>query len=242
MRICLLVCVVLLAGCRKKSSPEFYKLEGAQSTLVAQEGDDAYVSPEMATLIAQLNAVPEDVIEKPRAIELAARLSGEKARVTAERVEKPKPPEVDPFEGRTTDVEPEQTPPPVVVEEEVAVVDAGPGDPGEPSAGMDEATFDKLFGKCFSKGPNATVGKGLAATTKVLVSSPDCQKRLGTPGSKTSYLFVDGGVWGTAVERVEVTVTVDAGQAPPPPPPPDAGEPILTFPGAPMPSGYEKAP
>lgn len=240
MRLVLLLCVMtgLLSGCRKKTSAEFYKLDGAQSVLIARDGDDAFVSPEMDTIIAGLQAVPEDSVEKPRAIELATKLASEKARVAAQRVPKAAPPpQGDPFAGRVFGAPTPVAPPP-----EPEPIDAG--DPDQPSAGMDEKTFERIFGTCFTKGPDTTAERGVPAKTKLLKSSPDCQKRLGTPGASTTYLFVDGGVWGTVVET---RTPVDAGPpvlipGPPPAAAPDAGEPILTIPGAPLPDGYQKAP
>ena len=237
MRFVLSLCVValLLTGCRKKSSPEFYKLEGAQDVLIDQRGDDAYVAPEMASIIAGLAAVPDDALEKPRAQALVTKLVAGAARVKAERTEPPKLPAVDPFPGLAPYVAPVDPPPPAPVEE---VVDAGEA---EPWAGMDEATFAKRYGTCFSKGPNTEVSRGVPATSQVLASSVDCQKRLGTPRGTTSYLFVDGGVWGKVVATYAL---LDAGARPQPPPPPaappDAGEVFLTIPGAPLPEGYPK--
>ncbi len=236
-----LVCVLTsLAGCRKKTAPEFFKLESQQSVLIAREGDDAYVSAEMDSIIGGLEAIPGDAREKPRAVDLVQRLSAEKARVAAERVPRPPPPPpADPFAGRE--------PAPVAVdpaEPAPAGEDVPDAGPSEPFTGMDEATFKRFFGTCFSPGPKTEIAKGTPATTQVLASNPDCQKRFGTPGGTTTYVFVDGGVAG---KMVETYVVVDAGfrevtrPAAPPPPPPDAGPPILTIPGAPLPEGYEKS-
>ena len=86
MRLVLLcVLATLVSGCRKKSSPEFYELESAQAILIAHEGDDALATPEMADVIARLEAIPASAIEKPRAVALASKLTADKARVTAEQ-------------------------------------------------------------------------------------------------------------------------------------------------------------
>jgi hypothetical protein len=244
MKHLLLLCVLaglLLSGCRKKTSPEFYKLEADQSILISRDGDDAYASPEMAAIINGLQAIPENMVERPRALELAAKLTAEQSRVASERAAagKEKPPEAvkDPYAGR-------------LQRDKVVEVAAPPpddaDDAGEPMPyfGMDEATFGSLFGRCFAQGPTMRIADGGAATSQVLGPNPECQKRHGTPGSVTSYLFVDGGVWG---KHVETTTVVDAGPPPPPPPPPppaappDAGEPILTIPGAPLPEGFQKS-
>lgn len=237
MRLVLLLCLVsVMSGCRKKTSAEFYRLEGTQSVLLSSEGEDAYLSDEMAAVVAGLQALPEDVVEKPRATELAAKLVAARNRVAAKRAEqaRPVPPPPNPFADRPTRVEP----PPVAQEPAAVPEPADAGEP-EPFAGMPEATFTRLYGSCFSAGPNLEVSKGVPATSKVLLSSAACQKRHGNPAGTLSYLFVDGGVWGSVTETLTV---VDAGPAArsAPAPAPDAGEPFLRIPGAPLPEGYQK--
>ena len=241
MRFLSLLCVVLalsaFSGCRKKTSPEFYKLEADQSILIARDGDDAYGSPELARIITALQALPDNVVEKERATALATKLSAEVARVAAARpvADAPKPPPTDPYAGRLQGVGSA----PQAIEAPAEEVDAGP--PTEPWTGMDEKTFASVFGKCFAKGPPAQ-WRNTPATTQVLNASADCQKAMGTTGGVTSYLFVDGGVVG---KMVETTVVRDGGVSVeetvrPPAAPPDAGEPILTIPGAPLPEGFQK--
>lgn len=240
MRSALLLCLLagLLSGCPKKSSPEFYKLEADQSILVARDGDDAWVSPEMTGIVAGLTAIPDNAIEKPRAQALVAKIAAERARVTAERVEPPKGPQVDPFAGRlspsgtTTEVEAVSPPP------ETTEGDAG-AEPLAPWARMEEKRFVALFGKCFASGPAAVTSDGGAATTQVLATSADCQKRFGAPNGVTSFLFTDKGL---SEKIVETTVVIDAGTVTTPgrqPPTPDAGPPVLLIPGAPMPEGVD---
>lgn len=246
MRVLLLLCVlqaVLLSGCRKKTAPEFYKLESDQSVLVSRDGDEAWTSAEMSAILAGLQAIPEDAVEKPRAVALAAKIAAERARVEADRVVVPaKPPPVDPFAGRIPSREPAPEPAPVDPGEQAApalVVDAGP--PSQPWPGMDEKSFVTHFGRCFSAGPKATLPDGKPATAYVLSSSADCQKEFGAPNTRLSYLFTDKGLWGKSAETTQV---VDAGTittpgAPPGPPAPPRPE-IITIPGAPQPEGYEK--
>ena len=246
MRFLLLLWVMqglLLSGCRKKTSPEFYKLESAQSVLVARDGDDAWVSPEMATILEGVQAIPEDTLEKPRATALAAKISAEQARVTAERVKPPRPPPVDPFAGRVPSIvagarEPVAAPP----EPESAGEDAG-AQPSVPWPGMDEKVFVARFGECFAQGPNATLPDGQPANAYVLKENADCQKRYGAPNVAVSYLFTARGLWGKAVESTRL---IDGGTiqlpVPPQPKPPEPPPPIITTPGAPLPDGYEKTP
>lgn len=234
----LLLCVVGLlgSGCRKKSSREYYKLEADQSILVSQDGDDAWVSPEMTAIVSGLQAIPEDTLEKPKAVALLATIAAEQARVTAERVEPPKGPAVDPFEGRvgstgtataTAVVEPLPEPP-------ETANDAGVmPDPTQPWARMDEKFFVARFGKCFSPGPSMPTSAGGMATSQVLSSTAECQKRFGSAGAVTSFLFTDKGL----TEKItESTVVLDGGSVTIPgrqPPTPDPGPPVLTIPGAP---------
>jgi hypothetical protein len=242
--LCLLLPALMLTGCRKKSSKEFHKLEADQSILVAREGDDAYVSPEMDAIIAGLQAIPGDALEKERAAALVATLSAEKARVQAEKAAAaaPKPPPEDPFAGRTpepTPSNPEPTPPP---EEAAPAEAADAGEPAEPWSGMDEKRFVAKFGSCFSAAPEATLPDGQKASAYVLNSKDaKCQKQFGLPDTVVRYLFTARGLWGKATETVQ---TRDAGvitlPVPPQPPPTAPPPPIITTPGAPQPEGYDK--
>lgn len=246
MRVLLLLCVLealALSGCRKKTAPEFYKLESQQSVLISADGDDAYLSEEMTSVITGLQAIPEDAVEQPKATALATKLAAEQARVKAERAlaEVPKPPAVNPFEGRELSAAAE--PPPARAEPMPdADEDAGPPPVVQPWPGMDEQVFVQRYGTCFTAGGKTILPDGKPATTYALKGSGDCQKQYGGADTRLSYLFTAKGLWG---KTSETTSVVDAGTllipGPPPPPPPEAGPPIITTPGAPLPDGYEKA-
>lgn len=247
MRVLLLLCALealLLSGCRKKTSPEFYQLESQHSVLVSREGDDAYGSDEMAAVISGLQAIPEDAVEKPRAAELATRLLALQARVKAERelAAKPRPAPVDPFAGREPSPPPAPTPVEPEPEPQADQPDAGPPPVVQPWPGMDEKVFVERYGKCFAAGAKATLPDGQPATSYALNPSAACQKQFGGTDSRVSYLFTPKGLWGKATETTSV---VDAGTVlipgPPQPPPPPRGPDIITTPGAPLPEGYEKA-
>ncbi len=227
-----LVCLALsaaLTGCHKKSSPEFYKLESEHAVLVAREGDDAYGTPQMAALVAGLQALPENSRELPRAQALLATIATEEARVAASKV---RPPPV----AAVPRPSPAAFPPPTV--EPLPVADAGVVDAGavadEPVAGMSEVDFGKRFASCFTGGPGLEIPDVGAATTQTLVARPDCEKRFGGSGAATtSFLFVKGQLWGKRTATAQ-----PAAKPVPVSAPPESGEPAaIRLPGAP---GYVK--
>lgn len=250
MRVSLLLCVLLSAllstGCRKKTSKEFYKLESDQSVLIARDGDDAYLSAEMDAVLAGLQAIPEDALEKEKANTLIAKLNAERDRVKREKAaaEAPKPPPEDPFAGRTTETPP-SNPEPTAPEEATAEgSDAGSAEITQPFSGMEEKLFVQKFGSCFSPAPQATLPDGRKASAYVLnAKDAKCQKQFGMADTEVRYLFTDRGLWGKATETIQ---TRDAGlivlPVPPQPPPPAPAPPIITVPGQPQPEGYDKVP
>jgi hypothetical protein len=229
-------CVLSLAACRKQSSEAFHRLDAQQSVLISRDGDDAYVSSEMDAIIAGLNGVPDNALEKDRAVALAGKLRAEQRRVREERT----PPVVNatpqpPPEPLRNLFPPEPAAP--VAAQPTPVEDAGP--PQDPWAGMEEKEFLALFGRCFSPGDSATAPDGGVAKTHVVRDQQDCARHAQPGVTKTLFLFVDGKLWGTR----GVTI-IDAGPPPPPVLKPvaaaDAGERILTIPGAPVREGYER--
>ena len=156
MRASLLLCVLtflLVSGCKKKSSPEFYRLESDQSVLVSRDGDDAWVSPEMAAIVTGLEGLAENVAEKPRALDLIAKINAEKARVLAERSQAPTPPPtVDPFAGRQFGEPPPESEP--LPDAPTDLVDAGLA-AVEPWNGMPEPLFVTRYGTCFTMRPKS---------------------------------------------------------------------------------------
>ncbi len=237
MRFLLFLGVLFLGlSCRKQSSAEFYRLEADYSILVAREGDDAYGTGQMERILNGLENVPAEALEGPRAVALVATIKAEQERVRAERL--PAPPvqqPASPFLGVESSAAP-ATKEPV----DSGTVDAGPP---EPFAGMAEKDFLAFYGSCFEAGPATNIDGG-RGTSHVLVARPECQKRFGTVGSTTSYLFVGSGLWG---KRTETTtwVEVDAGtriQAVPRPSEDETPQPLLVIPGAPMPQPTEVPP
>lgn len=238
----LLLCALtflLVSGCKKKSSPEFYRLESDQSILVSRDGDDAWVSPEMAAIVTGLEGIAENAIEKPRALNLIAKIDAEKSRVLAERTEAPRPPPTaNPFAGRQFGEPSPQSEP--LPDAPADSVDGGLAEV-EPWNGMPEPLFVTRYGTCFSPGKPGVLADGGATSTQVVSSSADCQKRFGGgAGSVTTFVFTARGL----TEKItETTQQLDAGTltipGKPAPPPADPGPPVLTIPGAPVPEGVD---
>ncbi len=235
--LCALLPALVLLGCRKKSSPEFFKLESEQSILVARDGDDAWLSPQMDAVLSGLQAISDEAIEKPRAQALASKIVAEQARLKAEQARPPPPAPVDPFAGRLP-----SAPPPPENPETAELIDAGELS-DQPWPGMLEQAFVARFGVCFSPGPKATLPDGQAASAYVLSASPACQKQFGAADARVSYLFTDKGLWGKATETVVIrdagAMVLPVRPAPPPPPPSSKPPASISIPGAPAPEGYE---
>lgn len=238
----LVVLVLSAAGCRKKSAPEVYRLEGDVEVLVTREGDPAWESEEMAAVERQLGAIPADVVEAPRAQALLAKIQTQRARVKAEREAlEAKPPEL--------------APPP---RDDSPSLGAGAGeapsgdevDAGSPVAaptlGMSESAFLAAFGSCFKAGPAVEVPDAGRGSSHVVLGKPECEARFGEKGSIVAWVFVDGKLSGRRFEGAPTVEYIDAGSPPPkvlpPPPTPfDAGT-LLFFPGAPRPENMEPTP
>ncbi|MFT3711745.1 MAG: hypothetical protein QM817_29250 [Archangium sp.] len=235
----LVVCLLsaaLLEGCRKKRWDTYYTLDAQQQIAIARDGDDAYVSDEMNGLIASLRGAPADSKEYAQAIALADKLAAEQQRVQSEIdakkkvvVAAPPNPVAPPFPTVAA-----PAPPPTPASD----VDAGPE---EPFFGMSEADFLKAFGSCFSKGPDTTGPDGGAASSQLAKNEPACA-RFNTPNAETSYVFLKAsGLWGSVTKTAPRVEKVNT-----PPAPPqavaaaDAGERILTIPGAPVREGYRR--
>lgn len=226
---------LVVSGCKKQWEP-YYQLNAEQQILVSRDGDPGYLSADMARIISALEAVPANAREREQALALAVKLKTEVSRVQAEdaalRAEKAKPVVLPPA---PVPLIPQVPPPPPV--------DAGRAGPTEPYTGMTEAEFLAAFGtECFRAGPAEPGPDGGPTTTQVVLDRSKCIERFGTPGRETRYSFYKtGGLWGSysrGPDRVVTTVT-DAGLVyGKPSSAADAGERILTLPGAPVREGY----
>lgn len=242
-RFALALCLVLsLLSCRKKTSAEFYRVDGEIQVLVAKEGDDAWVSAEMQALEQQLQAIPADVVEAPKVQALLAKLQAERGRVKAERdAEQAERDTANaaaaaanaPAAAEPTEPDPAQ---PTGDGDDANAADAGPPADPVPTLGMPEADFLARFGACVTAGPAVAVPGGLKGASQVVSADAQCQKRLGEAGVKTSFVFVDGKLHGKQTETPGTVQLVDAG-SPPPKPPPPAPPPTFHMMGAPLPEG-----
>lgn len=237
--------VLVVTGCAKKSSKEFHRLSSEQEVLVLREGDDAWVSAEMAAIQSGLEQVPENTLEHDRAVALVEKIKGERARVEREKAEaaaptpaaQPTPPQLPTADqpAATPAAEP-------LAAEPAAAADGGAPAAAQPWLGMPEAEFSKRFSACVSAGPKTKLSTGADADAVYAVNATaECQKQLGgaQPGGRTVFLF---GPKGLAEKATFVTETIDGGQIITPgrqPPTPDPGPPQLTIPGAPVPEGID---
>lgn len=248
MRVALLACVLLcsaLTGCKKKTSPEYYRLEGEHSVLVSREGDVAYETTEMENIIAGLRAIPADTVEKPRAEALLGAIAAEQARVQREKaVVVAPPPGVDDVNARFAAMKAQRDAQPLP-NAATGAADAGPQVPTEPYKGMLEVDFIKVFGSCYERGAPVPLGDGGLSTSMKLRADKKCQDQYGTPGATTRWLFGHDGLYARLVEtQTTQPIVVDAGageQTTKPSPPPES-RPILVLPGAPQPGAEAPQP
>ncbi|MBL8920726.1 MAG: hypothetical protein JNJ54_17820 [Myxococcaceae bacterium] len=224
-----LLSVTALGGC-KKSSKEYFEAQRRFDSLTAQEGDDAYLMPEMEQVSQTLAAVPTRAFEYDRAQALLAKISAEKARVAQERasavVVKPADePQVPDFRR-----------PEAVAIPSAAAVDPFDGGVPElvPTGGMPEALFKEQFGDCVSgPQPIKVDGQGEVPAYQVNETAP-CFKKLKVEGP-SRFFFVNGALAGRLSSTRTVTRTIlDGGAGGTVEQPPTQ---FLVVPGAPLPPG-----
>ncbi len=226
------LCLVL-SGCRKKSAPEFYLLEAEYASLTTNEGDAAWSSAEMASIVARLNAIGPDMLEKPRAQALVAQIAAEQARAQQARAAAPAveaPPNVEAryaafAAARSEEQRQEET-------RRAEAADAG-RTPTEPWKGMSEAEFVKHFGDCHTPGGTVPLPGGRDASSQLVKSTDACIARFGTRGYETRWVFDTNGLDGKLTQQSSSersTTIIDAG---PPPPPPEPEAPSIVFLGTP---------
>lgn len=215
MRTLLAVLIVglalLVSGCGKKSSKEYFEAQRRYESLVTQEGEDAYLTVEMKQISEALAAVPARALEYDRAQALVAKITAERARVEQERAEAARVPTSDGPSAMPP------MPPSLLTKQEVpgAVLDEADAGVGDelPEAGMLEALFKEKYGPCVG-GPEQyeVAGQGLVPAYKV-VESPVCLKKLGVT-TPTRFFFVKGGLAGRVSSTVTRTTTILDGGGP----------------------------
>lgn len=240
----LLMGLLAVSGCRKKTAPEYYELESSYSIMVARDGDDAYVSEEMGQVLAKLKQISPDTVEGPRAAGLVAKIEGERERVEREAkaaeealaaagrpAEPPSGPSFSP-----TPTGPGDAPP--------AAADAGAADAGrrKPWGGMSVAEFQRMYGDCFEAGADKALPGQAPGTAMKVKDDAACRAEFGSSDPDTSIFYVFGkdGLAGQLSEKRTVKETVTQTPAPTPA---DAGSStFLLVPGAPLPEGLQPPP
>ncbi|MBL8938401.1 MAG: hypothetical protein JNM69_27795 [Archangium sp.] len=233
----LLVGVVLaLTGCGKKSSKEFFAAQGRYESLVAREGDDAYVSDEMKQISAALAGVPTNAVEYDRARALIAKIDTERTRVEAEQAAEAAA--LAAAQAPTVDSRPsELLAPPPAQPANPSPTEAVNAD-GPPEGGLPEAAFVQKYGRCATGPIKQTIdGVGEVPTYKAN-GTPDCLKKLGLT-EVSSFFFVKGALAGRVSASVTTNrTTFDAGQTVIPQP----AQEYMAIPGAPLPAGMTAPP
>lgn len=237
MRTVLLVGVMLLAfgACRKpKPSLEYMEASGRYTTLLAEQGDDAFEDPEMARLEALLRSVPADSLDAQAAAQLLATIAAERKRLADVAAAKQKaldaPPAAVTFDAP-------QAPPERAPE---GAPDAGA--PTELKTGMTIEDVRKVSDNCFaSSGPlkvrNPDRSEGTAEMYE-RVDSTRCRERYGKYEGRF-LLFRDGKLFGdyekSALAPMNVVPAQPPAPAPAPPPPAPVVEPGGDKPPTPLP-------
>lgn len=232
--VSLIALALLMPGCGKKSSKEYFEAQRSYETLVNQGGEDAYLTAEMAQVSAVLAAVPKRAVEYELAQALVAKIAAERTRLEAERAAVAR---VD--EAAAGDRGLGVNMPPSLLPTQVAGValeesDGGPGDDA-PTAGMLEALFKEKYAGCVSgPEPLAIPGEGDVPAYRVNDGAA-CMKKLGVT-APSRFFFIKGSLAGRASSTTtRTTVILDggaraAGPGTAPEPQVRAGPPLPTTP------------
>jgi hypothetical protein len=205
MKMCILCLVgLLLVSCRKKSAPEFFKLEAQYASLTSNLGDEAFDQDEMGAIETGLKAIGDDMLESKRASLLLQKLQAERARISAEKASATAKKVTPTADWSSSSVA-------SAAEPVSSALANDAGTPSRPWGQMDEAVFQKLFGSCMKpdgKEPLANLGDGLAY---LVDSRIECQKKYGLNESmQKRYLFFNKKLVGERVSSLTRTV-VDGG-------------------------------
>lgn len=195
-----------LGACRRPTnSLEYVEASGLHDQLVYEDGDDAYLSPEMTQAEELLAKVPSDSLDAQAAQELLAKIRSERARVKKEREEADQGAAGGPTRddwGR------EEAPAPEAAKEEVA-----DGGPAHPTQGMALAEFKQRFGSCFDPWQDVLLaGSGIRQTYE-LRDRDECRKR--HPGFDELAIVIDSEKVGGFVRKSTLKLSLSDGGEPP---------------------------
>ncbi|WP_338866247.1 hypothetical protein [Myxococcus stipitatus] len=213
--------VLVLSACRREPPPASAEYEQASrqfTELYAQKLDEAYLDPQMGTIEATLQRVPQDSVDAPASRELLQRIHQNRARMQEAANSRQKavasarelPPGVP-----STALTPLPPPAPPAAEE----VDAGTPDAGPvsgPQTGTPASELVAGFRGCFKRGqPINLEGRGIREAWE-MSDSTSC--RLEYPGHVGVVLLTEEGKVLTLLPKSSVrtvTQTLDAGTQPP---------------------------
>ncbi|WP_371878286.1 hypothetical protein [Myxococcus landrumensis] len=208
----------MLTACRREPAPPSAEFEQASrqfTALYSQKLDEAYLDPQMGTIEAQLQRVPQDSVDAPASRDLLQRIQQNRARMqdaaTARQKAVASAREIPPGAPSTT-LTPLPPPPP-------AAEDAGPADAGVvngPQTGTPASELVAGFRGCFKRGlPINVEGRGIREAWE-LNDSTSC--RLEYPSHTGMVLLTEEGKVLTLLPKSSVrtvTQTQDAGTQPP---------------------------
>jgi hypothetical protein len=158
------------AACRKPAtnSADYFEASNIHDRLVVDQGEDAYLAPEMGEAETLLAKVPPDSLDAQAARELLAKIRSERTRLEREREEAEKAP----ADGPTLDDWGKDEAPAEVAQKEE--VDAGPT---QPMPGMTLREFKDRFGSCFDPGQDIVLAGAGIRQTYELRDREECRTR-----------------------------------------------------------------
>lgn len=206
MAVVLAAAGLSLGACRRPTnSPDYVEASGLYDQLVYDQGDDAYLSPEMTQVEGLLAKVPPDSLDAQATRELLAKIRSERARVKKERDEAEKAVAPAP----TLDDWGKEPAP-----EEAAREEQADGGPTQPTPGMALAEFKQRFGGCFDPGKDIVLaGAGLRQTYEMR-DRDECRKR--HPGFDGLVVVIDAEKVGGFAQKSALRLTLPDGGEPPP--------------------------
>lgn len=181
----LLAVAALGGGCRKPlPSPDYIEASNRYTSLIAVQGEQAYSSPAMDEVTAQLQRVPNKSSDYPAAVALIATIAAERARVTGH-----------PTEGVATTSGSAVTFPSFAAVEQRKVEETPDAAANELARGADFGALERKYVGCLLSGGEVTLLGTDGGTSQAegfqIHDSPSCKSRL--PGVGANLVLVQAG-------------------------------------------------